>query len=87
MAALGGKDAVYDDGKRKLDTAILEYDQAISDLTAWVVSSKSTFGIIDLSRPQIQDGSYSECGIFRLAITVVFESRRAVFFTPRAKER
>jgi hypothetical protein len=40
MAAFGGKDAVYDDGKRKLDTAILEYDQAISDLTAWVVSSK-----------------------------------------------
>ena len=48
MAAFGGKDAVYDDGKRKLDTAILEYDQAISDLTAWVVSSKSTYGIIDL---------------------------------------
>ena len=74
MRALGGKDAVYDDGKRKLDAAILEYDQAICDLTAWVVSSKSTLCVIDLSRHQIRYGSGSTCRLSRLAITIVFES-------------
>lgn len=88
LKTIGSGGDVYEDGKRRLETAIKEYDQAVFDLTAMIVASNFTHNFTNISSFSVLSGKCSKAKarreILKMAVAILLARRRPIVVGAKA---
>lgn len=88
LKTIGSGADVYEDGKRRLETAIKEYDQAVFDLTAMIVASNFPHNFTNISSFSVLSGKRSKAKtrreILKMAVAILLARRRPIVVGAKA---